>query len=1045
MDPKNASSRAVRARLGGTFVPLAALTMMASCSQAHDARETEGASSQAIVSNREQTDKTFTAIVRLSSPPLLQGARDATGHVRIDPFAKALLLGEQKLFLDALHALSPDIQVLFTYRLTFNGFAIVGPTALKEKFAGLPGVVSLEQEQTFERPIPEVAATAAAATPGPFDTNSVKFIGGDDAHAAGITGKGTVVGVIDTGVDYTHAMFGGAGTAAAYAANDPNVVEDGSFPTAKVIGGVDLVGTAYDASSIDETIRLPKPDADPLDEAGHGSHVSGTIAGHGNGTDTYDGVAPDAKIFAIKIFGKSGSVGDSVIMAALEKAADPNGDLDTKDRLDVVNLSLGGNFGTRYALYEEVIGNLTWGGTATICAAGNAGPTPYVVSAPSTAPDAISVAASIDDASWNWQFAAVSFKTAANPDLLVQAYEAVFSKPIASAVGVGGKLVPAGLAITDYSPADAALIAGNVALIDRGAVAFYDKVRRAAAAGAVGVVVVNNAPGAPIVMGGGTGVQLPIPAIMVSLDMGKSFKADIAAGNEVDIAFHTDKRIETPEVVDSLASFSSRGPRSLDGMIKPEVSAPGYQVVSAAMGTGSQGVKFSGTSMATPHVTGVVALMRQALPAISTDDIKARLMATTSPVHDTTAALAPLPVSQQGAGRVNIMGAIGAPLFADPPSLSLGFVSASEPASVSRVVWLQNPGRTWVRATVTADAKPGLAVNTPKSDVWVPPYGSAPVAVRFDVDLSKTSTAFVTELDDVIRVAVHGRGDQVTSLVVPALLEARRGAEVAVDTSSASSGAIALSLTNPGPFDGEVLPFNLVGLQKRDPSKKVGPCSLASAGYRVNGTTLEVGVRLAHPLSGWNLCEVSMLVDADGDGVPEQELAGTSDTTLKPASWPYAYGSYLIDAPKMRAVEAKMELGTATPADTYLSAVLDAKAFSQFGVSQVGVIAADLTKLKTGTDGKLHVKIGLLPQVEGTVGDDFLGAGPDGEWLTIDPASAPFGALPSTVAVASAGTASLAVTSPAASGALLLFMPDNDPRVGSSALVGPSGAVFVVR
>jgi subtilisin family serine protease len=1040
MDMKNAASRAVRARLGSTLVPLAALTMLASCTQAHDAREKAATTSDAIVSNRPQTDKTFTAIIRLSAPPLLRGPRDASGHVVVDAWSQELLMTEQQMFLDALNALSPDIRVLFTYRLTFNGFAIVGPIALRDKFLHLPGVVSLEQEQTFERPVPEAADTAAA-TPGPFDTNSVKFIGGDDAHAAGITGKGIVVGVIDTGVDYTHAMFGGAGTAAAFTANDPNVIEAGSFPTAKVIGGIDLVGTKYDAASIDENTRLPTPDADPLDEAGHGSHVSGTIAGHGNGVDTYDGVAPDAKIFAIKIFGKSGSVGDSVIMAALEKAADPNGDFDTSDRLDVVNLSLGGNFGTRYALYDEVIGNLTYGGTATICAAGNAGPTPYIVSAPSTADKAISVAASIDNASWNWRYDAVSFTTSANPSLLARAFEASFTKPVAQSQGIGGKLVPVGLAAVDLTPAQAAAVAGNVALIDRGAVTFYDKIRRAYAAGAVGVVIANNRPGDAAPMGG-SGPLIPIPAIMVTQDMGTQFKADIAASKDVTIAFYSPQKIEMPQNIDSLASFSSRGPRSLDGIIKPEVSAPGYQVVSAAMGTGSQGVKFSGTSMATPHITGVVALMRQALPFVSTDEIKGRIMATTSPVHD--ASYVPLPVSQQGSGRVNIMGAIHAPVVADPPSLSLGWISASEPASLERILWLRNTGKTWARATVTADTKPGLTVTTPTSDVWIPPHGFAPAFVRFDVDLSK-STAFVTELDDVLRVAVHGRGDQVTSLVVPVLLEARRGAEIAVDKSDTSGGAIALSFSNPGPLNGEVLPFNLVGLQDRNRAKKVGPCSLASAGYRVDGTTLQVGVRLARPLSGWDLCEVSMLVDADGDGIPEQEISGSNESSLKPPSWTAAYGSFLIDATKMRDVEAKLEQGTAGAADTYLSAVQDVKPFAQYGFSQVGVIAADVTKLRLGKDGLLHVKIGLLPGVEGAVNDDFLGASIDGDWLTIDPKSAPFGALPATMPLAAAATGSMSVTPANGAGALLLFMPDNDPRVGSSALVLSDGSVLTVR
>src|SRR5690606_6751204 len=171
-------------------------------------------------------------------------------------------------------------------------------------------------------------------------------------------GQGVTVGIIDNGIDYTHAMVGGLGTADAFTGNDPAVVEDGSFPTAKVVGGIDLVVKEYNSGAPDFEKHIPFPDQDPIDEGGHGTHVGGTVAGLGDGVNTYDGVAPGALLHAIKVFGADGSTGDSVIIAALEYAADPDGDLDPADQLNVVNLSLGSSFGTPHILYSDAMKTL---------------------------------------------------------------------------------------------------------------------------------------------------------------------------------------------------------------------------------------------------------------------------------------------------------------------------------------------------------------------------------------------------------------------------------------------------------------------------------------------------------------------------------------------------------------------------------------------------------------------------------------------------------------------------------------------------------------
>src|SRR5829696_2503681 len=190
-------------------------------------------------------------------------------------------------------------QVQFTYHETYNGIAAVVPAAAAGQLASLPGVVAVQSQRIVTRD----------NVPG------VQYIRGNAAWADyGLTGAGQKIAVIDTGIDYTHANFGGAGTKAAFEANNDTIVEPGSFPTAKVIAGTYLVGDDYDASSDDPTLLVPKPDPDPLDCNGHGSHVAGTAAGFGvlSGGSTYGGpyngstytgnsfrigpgVAPDAK------------------------------------------------------------------------------------------------------------------------------------------------------------------------------------------------------------------------------------------------------------------------------------------------------------------------------------------------------------------------------------------------------------------------------------------------------------------------------------------------------------------------------------------------------------------------------------------------------------------------------------------------------------------------------------------------------------------------------------------------------------------------------
>src|SRR5262249_51392784 len=139
---------------------------------------------------------------------------------------------------------------------------------------------------------PGVKAVHLVTPKVPDNAHTIPFIGVQQLWAnAGLPvhGEGIKVGVIDTGIDYTHANFGGPGTGAAFNAHNPNNIEAGSFPTAKVVGGTDFAGATYDAANA--ATAIPTPDPDPIDRSGHGSHVAGTLAGLGvtNAGATYTG------------------------------------------------------------------------------------------------------------------------------------------------------------------------------------------------------------------------------------------------------------------------------------------------------------------------------------------------------------------------------------------------------------------------------------------------------------------------------------------------------------------------------------------------------------------------------------------------------------------------------------------------------------------------------------------------------------------------------------------------------------------------------------
>lgn len=999
--------------------------------------------SRNIVSTRAQNSTQFIALIKFQKPALMETAQRQNGRVVVDPDLLAEINKEQEAGIAALKALSSDVQILYRYKMVLNGVAALVPVELEDKIKAIGTIAQTEGAGNFERP--RTLDLSRAAQQAAFnERNSSKFIGAAGLNARGITGKGIKVGIIDTGIDYTHAMFGGAGTEEAYQAVDPSA-DNAAFPSAKVVGGVDLVGTAYNAAAPDFVQHIPVPDMNPLDEAGHGTHVAGTVAGHGDGVNSYDGMAPEAVLHAIKVFGASGSTNTSVVIAALEYSADPNADGQNNDQLDVVNLSLGSSYGNPNILYGEAIRNLVNGGTVVVASAGNSGHKDYIVGAPGTADEALSVAASIDNGDHLWKFQASQLNIG-DQKVLVEAIEAATSKPIAEAGPVSGELVFLGTAAEELSPEQKAAVSGKVAFIDRGIVAFNDKVKRAAEAGAIGVVVANNVAGAALKMG--TTDTFQIPAIMITLEEAQKVKAALATG-PVTIDFKTDVKIEKPELIDTLTDFTSKGPRSADGHLKPEISAPGENVISAAVGKGTKTVQMSGTSMAAPHMAGVMALVKQAHPGLSAEELKSLVMGTSKTIADTDGQR--YPVSMQGSGRVQADKAAASRFVTAPASFSLGEVALESHKTLRRELTVRNLSAEAQELDVAFEGN-GFITLADTGRISVAAGASKTVSLNLTLDATAMGEEKIREMDGWILLRQNGAEVyRVPVLAVAHKLSSLEAGRLTVNsTSETDSGGAAAELTirNKNGNGGEALLFNLIGQDERKPnaaSYMSADCDLQSAGYRLLSRTddkgrredvLQVAVKLFKPMTTWNECDISLLIDADGNGTPDQELLGSHLSSIPniPAD---SFATTLIDATKARQIRKRYEDALEAAKDNpplmalvkedYMPALVDQGPLKLYNNSTVVVLEIPVQNLALTADGALAFKVLVTNNSQSAVEfDDYLSSTVAADMrISLRKEDQSFVGLPESVPLTGAASQTLQLTKGDGHEKLLVLFPHN--------------------
>jgi len=915
-----------------------------------------------IISIRPQLKEKNIIIFKLKNKPLLTAVKNKIINKGQYNKLKELIEIEQDTFQKTLTDISDEIKVLHTYKFVLNGMAAIVPKKYFKLFKDNSNIVYIEEDSTFDRL--RLSEENISLEKVDKVNTSVSFIGATQLNNNyGLRGQGMKVGVIDSGIDYTHSMFKGAGDSEVFAEIDPSL-DSIHFPNKKVVGGIDLVGSSYNANSENFINQIPRPDNNPIDEGGHGTHVAGSIAGISDeNSSTYSGVAPDATLYAIKVFGKKGSTGAMTIIAALEYAADPDQNLYPDDMLDIVNLSLGSSYGKPSNLYSQAIKNLVTAGTILVASAGNAGDQPYIVGAPGTENDSFSIAAGIDNMTHNYQFKAAKI-VYIDEELLTEIAEASFTKPLDDFKELNNQLIYIGEAIQPLSSEVKRKLKGKIALIDRGGAPFFSKINHAKMGGAIAAVMINNKPGKVFSMGSSN--KLEIPAIMIKQEVGSMIKQKLL-NEEVSIDLVTKEKIIKAGLIDTLTSFSSRGPRSFDAKIKPEIVAPGQQIISASIGSGDQGRKSNGTSMSAPHMSGAMALMRQAFPDLVPVELKSIVMNTAKPIKDTSGKT--YPVSQQGAGRVQLEKAIKSKVVVTPPAVSLGETQVSKIKVIRRKLKIKNITNKKMDLTIDYDHNDHLLIKVKKQITLLP---NEVKQIDLVFKLLNSNIDSTKEVDG--RIYINSQDKVVAQ--IPFLAVVTKKSKI-----TSIKEASSLKLYNAGVNAGDVLVFNLLGKDLRKPivKHKDITCDLQSVGYRqINNSkpVIQFALKMFNPLTRWESCDLSVLIDTNNDQVEDFELAGSMQRRL-PGLSGTEYKSLLLNAGQAKKIRLNFEIkrsnGENEFEEDYSTALIDSSNMNVYNHSTIAILEVDASLLEL-SNSRLNVKVVAQNTDSGVIeSDDYLG------------------------------------------------------------------------
>ncbi|MFX3888841.1 S8 family serine peptidase [Streptococcus suis] len=502
------------------------------------------------------------------------------------------------------------------------------------------------------------------AKPQNIDSNTIITV--PKVWDSGYKGEGTVVAIIDSGLDVDHDVLHISDLSTAKYKSEKEI------EAAKEAAGItygewfnDKVVFGYNYVDVNTVLKEE-------DKRSHGMHVTSIATGNPTqpvaGQLMY-GVAPEAQVMFMRVFSDlKATTGAALYVKAIEDAV--------KLGADSINLSLGGANGSVVNMNENVTAAIEAArraGVSVVIAAGNDGtfgsghsnpsadyPDYGLVGAPSTARDAISVASYNNTTVGSKVINIIGLENNADLNYGKSSFDNPEKSPVPFEIGKEYEYVYAGIGqASDFDGLD---LTGKLALIKRGTITFSEKIANATAAGAVGVVIFNSRPGEANVSMQLDDTAIAIPSVFIPLEFGEAL-----AANSYKIAFNDETDIRPNPEAGLLSDFSSWG-LSADGELKPDLAAPGGAIYAAI--NDNDYANMQGTSMASPHVAGAAVLVKQYLqatyPTKSPQEIEAlvkHLLMSTAKAHvnkETTAYTSP---RQQGAGIIDTAAAISTGLY----------------------------------------------------------------------------------------------------------------------------------------------------------------------------------------------------------------------------------------------------------------------------------------------------------------------------------------------------------------------------------------------
>ncbi|MFJ5714128.1 S8 family serine peptidase [Neobacillus sp. NPDC093127] len=590
-------------------------------------------------------DQEVSVIVELSEYPvaLAKGINKVAGKTTSKTEEKTIqqkVVSQQQKFQTNLSTKGIKAKVGYTYNYTFNGMALTLKASQVKELLNIDGVKLVEPDA--ERHALGTKASGSSAVKPMMNTSS-PFLNVPSVWALGYKGQGVKVAVLDTGIDYNHPEF-------------QNVYKGGY----NFIDQSKSTEYARNRAANDpyETTPLDRPaNKAEFDSQGsafyteHGTHVAGTIAAQGNNPFGIKGLAPEVDLYAYRVLGAYGSGANSGIIAAIDKAA--------VEKMDIINLSLGSTSNSQTSSDAIAINNAALAGVTAVVATGNSGPNRGTIGSPSTAAFAISVANSTVPETTMAGQASVTVEGSApaayNMNLMGWKFG---TKPAELLNGTYDVVAVPGLGeAKDYTGLN---VQGKVALISRGTISFVDKIANAKKAGAVATIIHNNGGANG---NGPAGVFLGdsfafIPTFDMSTTDGTALRTALAT-KKATVTFGSFSESKTAG--DDINSSSSRGPANPNFDLKPDVSAPGTNIMSSVPAYGKDFPdasylesydRFTGTSMATPHVAGIAALLKSQHPNWTPFDIKVAISNTAKQLD-----VKKYDVFSQGPGRVQPLAA----------------------------------------------------------------------------------------------------------------------------------------------------------------------------------------------------------------------------------------------------------------------------------------------------------------------------------------------------------------------------------------------------